>query len=126
MCSLYRQGVAGPALARSHVVRNPFTAEHVHTACRQCPSPSCYSACPLKDRALCIDHATGVAYVDESECTGCGLCVDACPFDPPRIKINVEKNVAFKCDLCRGRESGAICVEYCPFQALKVVSKNKR
>jgi carbon-monoxide dehydrogenase iron sulfur subunit len=94
--------------------------------CRQCSSPGCYFACPLKDKAICIDGTTGTTYIDEDECTGCGICIDACPFDPPRIKINAEKNIAFKCDLCKGRESGPICVEYCPFQALKFVSKDKR
>jgi Fe-S-cluster-containing hydrogenase component 2 len=73
-----------------------------------------------------VDGTTGSTYIDESECTGCGLCVDACPFDPPRIRINTGKNVAFKCDLCRGREGGPICVEYCPFQALKFVPKDER
>jgi carbon-monoxide dehydrogenase iron sulfur subunit len=80
----------------------------------------------LKDKAIRIDRTTGTTYIDEVECTGCGICVDACPFDPPRIKINAEKNVAFKCDLCKGRESGPICVEYCPFQALKFVPNDKR
>jgi Fe-S-cluster-containing hydrogenase component 2 len=126
MCSLYHGNTLGPALARSHIVRQPFTAKHSHNTCRQCFSPSCYFACPLKDKALCIDGAIGTTYVNEDECTGCGICVGACPFDPPRIKINTEKNVAFKCDLCKGRESGPICVEYCPFQALKIVAKNRR
>ena len=125
ICSLYHEGALGSALARSRIVRNPFTAEHIHTTCQQCFSPSCYFACPLKDKAMCIDQTTGTAYVDEDECTGCGICVGACPFDPPRIKINKDKNVAFKCDLCRGREGGPICVEYCPFQALKI-SKDER
>ena len=126
MCSLYHEGVLGPALARSHIVRQPFTAKHGHNTCQQCSSPSCYFACPLKDKAIRIDRTTGTTYIDEVECTGCGICIDACPFDPPRIKINAEKNVAFKCDLCKGRESGPICVEYCPFQALKFVPKDKR
>jgi Fe-S-cluster-containing hydrogenase component 2 len=123
MCSLYHEGVLGRTLARSHILRRPFTAVHGHNVCQQCSSPSCYFACPLRDRAMCIDGTTGTTYVDEDECTGCGMCVKACPFDPPRIKINAEKNVAFKCDLCMGREGGPICVEYCPFQALKSVSR---
>jgi Fe-S-cluster-containing hydrogenase component 2 len=77
----------------------------------------------MKDKAMRIDLTTGTVYVDEDECTGCGMCVDSCPFDPPGIKINMQKNVASKCDLCRGRESGPICVEYCPQQALRIVSK---
>jgi Fe-S-cluster-containing hydrogenase component 2 len=123
MCSLYHEGVLGPALARPHIVRQPFTAKHEHNTCQQCSSPSCYFACPLKDKALCIDKTTSTAYIDERECTGCGICVGACPFDPPRVKISAEKNVAFKCDLCRGREGGPICVEYCPFQALICVKR---
>jgi len=126
MCSLYHEGVLGPALARSHIVRHPFTAKHSHNMCRHCSSPGCYFACPLKDKAICIDGTTGTTYIDEDECTGCGICIDACPFEPPRIKINAEKNVAFKCDLCRRREGGPICVEYCPFQALKLVSRDER
>ena len=126
MCSLHHEGVVGPALARSHIIRRPFTAKHDHYVCRQCSSPSCYFACPLKDRALCVDDTTGSTYVNEAECTGCRMCVDACPFDPPRIRINAEKNVAFKCDLCVGRKDRPICVEYCPFQALKFLSKDER
>jgi Fe-S-cluster-containing hydrogenase component 2 len=126
MCSLYHEGVLGPARARLHIVRHPFTAEHDQNMCRQCSSPSCYFACPLKDEAICIDGTTGATYIVEAECIGCGACVDACPFDPPRIKIDTEKNVACKCDLCRGREGGPICIEYCPFQALKLVSKDER
>jgi Fe-S-cluster-containing hydrogenase component 2 len=125
MCSLFHEGVSGQALARSHIVRQPFTAKHSHVVCRQCSSPGCYSACPLKDRALCIDEVTGTVYVDESECIGCGTCIDACPFDPPHVKMNTMKNVVFKCDLCRGREGGPICIEYCPFQALKIQSKGQ-
>jgi Fe-S-cluster-containing hydrogenase component 2 len=125
MCSLYHEGTLGQALARSHIVRHPFTAKHSHITCQQCSSPSCFFACPLKDRAMRIDETTRTAYVDEDECSGCGICVHACPFDPPRIKIKAEKKVAFKCDLCRGRESGPICIEYCPFQALKIASKNR-
>ena len=126
MCSLYHEGAAGSALARSHIVRHPFTAEHSHNTCQQCSAPSCYFACPLKDKAMCIDQTTSAAYVDQNECTGCGMCVGACPFDPPRIKINVEKNAASKCDLCREREDGPVCVEYCPFQALTSSSGSER
>jgi len=75
---------------------------------------------------MCIEGTSGVTYANEDEGTGCGNCIDACPFDPPKIRINAEKNVAFKCDLCRGREGGPICIEYCPFQALEFVSNDKR
>ena len=118
MCSLWHEGMVGPAFARSNILRDPFTAKHRHITCPQCDDPACYFACPIKDKALCIDKATGVIYINEGECNGCGLCVGACPFDPSRIKLHAMKKVAFKCDLCMGRKEGPLCVEYCLFQAL--------
>jgi Fe-S-cluster-containing hydrogenase component 2 len=126
MCSLYHDGEQGPALSRSEVVRDPFNYDFTFNVCQQCRSPSCYFACPLKDRALCIDEATGVRYVNQEECDGCGKCIAACPLDPKRIKLNPEKNVVFNCDLCRGRDRGPICVEYCTANALTYVTKDKR
>jgi Fe-S-cluster-containing dehydrogenase component len=126
MCSLFHEGSIRPALARSHIVREPFTANHKHLVCKQCSSPACYSACPLKDLAICIDDKTGAIYIDESECTGCCICVDACPFNPPGIKAKADKHVVLKCDLCTGRKEGPACVEYCPFQALKFKPGDQR
>jgi Fe-S-cluster-containing hydrogenase component 2 len=126
MCSLWHEGIAGPASARLNIIREPFTHKHHQIICPQCHNPPCYAACPGKDRALCIDGVTGAVYINENECDGCGLCIDACPFDLPRIKLNAVKKVAIKCDLCRGREDGPICVEYCPFQALTLQPDKKR
>ncbi len=126
MCSLQHEGVAGPALSRANIIPDPFTAKHTHITCKQCAYPSCYYACPLPDKALCIDKETGARYINEEECINCGDCVTACPFEPSRIKTHAEKTTPFKCDLCRTRAEGPICVEYCPFQALKLVPKNER
>ena len=126
MCSLYHEGEQGPALARSGVVRDPFTYEFTFNVCQQCRSPSCYFACPLKDTALCIDSVTGARYVNEKNCTGCEKCIEACPFDPPRIVLHPEKKVVFSCDLCMGRDKGPICVEYCSMKALRYVTKDER
>jgi Fe-S-cluster-containing hydrogenase component 2 len=118
MCSLYHEGEQGPSLSRAEIVRDPFTATFTFNVCQQCRSPSCYFACPLKDSALCIDETTGVKYVNADKCDGCGKCVKACPLEPPRIKLHTEKKSAFNCDLCRGRDNGPICVEYCGMNAL--------
>ena len=69
MCSLYHEGVQGPALARLQVVNDPFTS------------------------------------------------------DKARLRLQTSgwkagKRVALECDLCKGREVGPICVEYCPAHAL--------
>lgn len=126
MCSLSHDGETGPALSRVQVVNNPFADRVNLYACQQCDSPSCYLACPLPDEALCIDEVTGARYIDEDKCTGCGLCVDACSFDPRRVRLKVDKGVAFKCDLCRGREGEPACVEYCNYGALRFVPRDER
>jgi len=126
MCSLYHEGAQGLTLSRAQIVRDPITSDVSFNVCQQCLSPSCYFACPLRDEALCIDEKTGARYINEGECIGCEMCIEACPFNPSRIKLNVEKKIAFKCDLCRGREGGPICVEYCPMEALKFLPRDER
>ena len=118
MCSLYHEGEQGQVLSRGELLGDRLTSEFTFTVCRQCRSPKCYDACPLKDSALCIDEATGVKYINRDECDGCGDCIEACPFEPSRIKLHPEKNVAFMCDLCRGRAEGPVCIEYCNYEAL--------
>jgi len=78
-------------------------------------------------------------------CTGCGICELMCslyhegvqapalarlqvvnnPFTSAKARLRLQssgwkegKRVALQCDLCRGREAGPICVEYCPARAL--------
>jgi len=126
MCSLYHEGEQGPALSRSELTGDRVISEFVFNVCLQCPAPDCYDACPNQDRALCIDGKTGTRYINPDECDGCGTCIEACPFDPPRIKLHPEKNIAFMCDLCRDRAEGPICVEYCNFNALTVARKGER
>ena len=125
MCALYHDGVTGQAFSRLEVVEYHFAEHFELNACRQCLYPSCYYACPLKDKALCIDTDTGARYIDSEECVGCKSCLKACPFDPSRIKFNTEKKVSFKCDLCRERDEGPICVEYCLHDALKYNPRNE-
>jgi Fe-S-cluster-containing hydrogenase component 2 len=126
MCSLYHEGEQGQPLSRGMLVGDRLTAEFTFHVCRQCVSPNCYEACPLQDRALCIDQATGATYINREHCDGCGACIEACPFDPPRIKLHPHMSVAFMCDLCREREAGPICIEYCNFDSLTLESRDGR
>jgi len=123
MCSLYHEGEQGQALSRAELTGDRLTADFTFNVCHQCGSPKCYDACPNKDTALCIDETTGITYINAEECNGCGECIEACPFDPPGIKLHPEKNIAFKCDLCRDRAEGPICIEYCNFDALTLAEK---
>jgi len=123
MCSLYHEGEQGQALSRGELVGDRLESEFTFHVCRQCAAPKCYDACPNQDKALCIDEATGVKYIVADACDGCKDCIEACPFDPPRIKMHPDKDIAFKCDLCRDREEGPICLEYCGFDALSLSKK---
>lgn len=118
MCSLFQEGDVGPTLSRSEIVRDPFSYDFALIVCQQCVFPECYFACPLKDRARLIESRTGIVYVDEDVCIGCGRCVAACRFNPPRTTIHPEKRVALNCDRCLDRDEGPICVEFCTMNAL--------
>lgn len=54
----------------------------------------------------------GAVVVDYDTCTGCGECVDACPYG--LIDLN-DDGFAYKCDLCAGDPE---CVKVCQPQAL--------
>jgi len=81
------------------------------SACRQCLKPSCMEVCPVG----AITQEDSVVTFHEDLCTGCGLCIDACPWSSPVIKIN--SNVAQICDLCGG---DPLCVKFCNHGALEV------
>jgi Fe-S-cluster-containing dehydrogenase component len=121
MCSFYHESESGTSMARNGLVRDPFEASFTFNVCQQCTSPNCYYACPQKDKALCVDLGTGVKYINTAKCIGCGSCTKACKFTPARSVVQPVKKVAFKCDLCRDRMQGPICVEFCTVSALRFV-----
>jgi carbon-monoxide dehydrogenase iron sulfur subunit len=119
-CSASHDGECSSYLSRIHIKPNDLDLVFSGLVCSQCESPSCYFACPKKDQALCIDKETGARYINQDECLGCGQCIEACPLPEAPIWLKTVKGreVAFKCDLCRGRAAGPICVELCPRKAL--------
>ena len=86
-----------------------YTAEY----CRQCKKAPCAAACP--EEAIHFDERLRAWFVDESLCTGCGQCIEACPFNA--MHLDPTAGVAAKCDLCLGATH---CVEVCPADALTV------
>ncbi len=98
--------------------------------CIQCSFPECYYACPLKDQAMCIDENTGARYINQDNCIGCGTCNIACPFETkrvePDIKAPIDERKSFKCDLCKDRPEGPVCIEVCDKLALKLVTAEGR
>jgi Fe-S-cluster-containing hydrogenase component 2 len=77
---------------------------------------------------MCIDEESGARYINPDECLRCGKCAAACPFSPSLI-WSVEEDPGrryYKCDLCRGREEGPICVEMCPRNAVALRKRGQK
>ena len=123
VCGLTHDGVTGPLIKRIFLVRDTTMTGDMHKvfSCQQCADRPCYEACPKKGEAMCVDSVSGVVYVEQGLCVGCGLCVEACPFVPKRISLHPDSpRVALKCDLCRLRPEGPACVEFCQVRCIGV------
>ncbi|MDP2719531.1 MAG: 4Fe-4S dicluster domain-containing protein [Dehalococcoidia bacterium] len=80
--------------------------------CMHCQDPPCLKACP--DEAISRGE-DGIVLIDQEKCTGCELCLPACPYDV--IHFDSEARLARKCTLCRPRiEQGLepFCARECP------------
>ena len=124
-CAAYHEGAVAPQLSRIKWLENDFLYGFRFRKplfCKQCDYPECYYACPEKDKALCIDSKTGARYINKDKCIGCGSCVDACSMDVSRINFDEGSSKAIKCDLCKDRKGGPVCVEVCDKGALTLVS----
>jgi len=53
--------------------------------------------------------------IDTDECTGCGICVDACPNDV--LELTDDVSTVVNEETCTG--CGA-CAEECPMEAIKI------
>jgi formate dehydrogenase iron-sulfur subunit len=94
-------------------------------ACMHCTDAGCVKVCPPK--AL-THHELGMVIYNRDLCTGCGYCVDACPFHVPRSNRNIVAGIAKmeKCVMCTtpgldrvGNGLEPACVKTCPPTALK-------
>ena len=127
-CSLYHERECSPNLSRIHIIRDTIELNWSADLCRQCDWPDCYFSCPVD--AIKIHTKTGSRYIEESMCTGCGLCTKACPLMPREIIIRAKKVDSrlkyFKCDLCKDRKKGPVCIEYCPRNSLSFIQASER
>jgi protein NrfC len=137
-CSLVNEGVENLSLSRIQVIQNSFDKwPHDLTIeqCRQCVDPACVTACP--EDALTVDARFGNVrrVVDLEKCSGCGACVEECPYTPSRPIVVADEAYggdlkARKCELCAnapyhwdplggGPQGKQACVEVCPVGAIK-------
>lgn len=85
---------------------------YVPAQCHHCEDPWCVDACPTG--ATFKRESDGLVLIDSEACIGCGLCVNACPYQA-RFR-NVETGKAEKCNGCVTRiEAGEkpACVATC-------------
>jgi carbon-monoxide dehydrogenase iron sulfur subunit len=90
--------------------------ESFSLSCRHCDEPLCVDACIAG--GMVKDMETGRVEHKPEKCVGCWSCVMNCPFGA--VQMDLERNVAIKCDLCPDRDRPA-CVEACPNRALILV-----
>jgi len=84
--------------------------------CNQCSEPACVAVCPVK--ATWKRDEDGIVAINKDACIGCGLCVEACPYDARFL--NPVGGKADKCDFCLHRvEQGLVpsCVNTCQGKA---------
>lgn len=89
----------------------------ISDSCNHCSMPACFAVCP--ESAISKDDETGLVLIDEELCTGCKLCIEACPYKEPVFIESTGK--VFKCDSClslRNKGEQAACVACCPQRAL--------
>ena len=107
-CSVVKTGLVRQADSRIDIVTNWPELPNIKV-CRfdDCDGHPCVTACPVD----AITENGGLVLIDRDTCTGCELCVDACPFHA----IRMNGVVALKCDFCAGDPE---CVKSCTRGAL--------
>jgi formate dehydrogenase iron-sulfur subunit len=82
--------------------------------CYHCTDAACVKVCPTG----ALFQEDGLTRTNSDACIGCQYCVQACPYDVPKM-VN---GVSTKCDGCRDvtRAGGSPwCVQTCPSDALR-------
>ena len=96
----------------------------VSYSCMHCDSPACMARCPKG--AIQKDADTGIVWIDQELCIGCGMCVKACPWKAPVVVPRIDgTRKSHKCDFCRNliaADEEPACVAACAMRCLKAIT----
>jgi len=106
-CSFAHEEIYNPAMSRVHTLVWERLGLGVPLMSMHCEDALCLEVCPTG--ALYRDPATGGVLWEKTNCLGCKLCVNSCPFG--NIGYDTTTKRVIKCDLCQGDPA---CAKVCP------------
>jgi len=93
-----------------------LTMYHQPVPCMHCDHPKCIDAC--QEKAI-YKRQDGIVLVGEEKCTGCQVCIDACPYGA--LNYDEQRDAVVKCTLCHHRIDKGLepfCVTWCEDEAI--------
>ena len=90
--------------------------------CMHCEDASCVTVCPT---GAAQKRPNGIVTIDQKLCAGCKYCVEACPFQTPKVS---GAGTAIKCRFCYDRVENGLqpaCVKACATGALYFGTRDK-
>lgn len=118
-CSAGNQRSPGAAyVAVEEVVRardGGLWGSFAHRRCFHCAEAACVEVCPTG----ALSKWNGLTKVAAERCSGCGYCVDACPFQVPRLRDGEVSKCVGCVEQLEDRQA-PWCERTCPSQAIRL------